>query len=110
MDNTALLQRLSELGVTQAYGIFPATEVQDHLSWVSYFLAFVAAKVDSKETQELAVYGQITIHLARKHGGKGWLSYDHLSRQQVAAGSLIPWAELNPSLMAATVLGSMGPG
>ena len=30
--------------------------------------------------------------------------------QQVAAGSPIPWAELNPSLMAATVLGSVGLG
>ena len=85
-------------------------EVQDPLSWVSCFLAFVGAKVDSKETRELAAYGQIIIHLARKHGGKGWLSYDRLFRQQVAAGSPIPWAELNPSLMAATVLGSMGPG
>ena len=55
--------------------------VQDPLSWVSCSLAFVAAKVDSKETREMAVYGQITIHLARKHGGKGWLSYDHLFHQ-----------------------------
>ena len=76
VDNIALLQRLSELGMTQAgHSLMVSSrlrEVQDPLSWVSCFLAFVAAKVDSKETQELAAYEQIIIHLARKHSHLSW--------------------------------------
>ena len=46
----------------------------------------------------------LIINLSRKHGGKGWMTYDRLFCQQMAAGSGASWAELNPSLMAATVL------
>ena len=81
-------------------------EIQDPLSWVSCFLAFMATKVDNKETQSLAAYGMLVIHLARKHGGRGWLAYDSMFRQQKAAGAPFKWEDLNPSLMAATVIGS----
>ena len=37
-----------------------------------------------------------------------WLAYDTLFRQQRAAGSALPWTEINASLMAATVLGTGG--
>ena len=68
----------------------------------------MAAKTESKEVRDLAAYGQIVLHLAGKHGGKGWMAYDKLFRQQQSAGATMPWAELNPSLMAATVLGNSG--
>ena len=55
--------------------------------WVACFLAFVAAKVDNKETRELIAYGQIILLLARKHGGLGWTIYDNQLRQMVAAGA-----------------------
>ena len=83
-------------------------DIQDPLTWVSCFLSFLAAKVDHQLTRDLASYAQIVILLARKHGRRGWLSYDHLFRQQLAAGAITAWADLNPSLMAATVLGAGG--
>ncbi len=53
----------------------------------------------------MTAYWMLIIHLARKHGGMGWLAYDSLFRQQQAAWAGHKWEELNPSLMATTVLG-----
>ena len=61
-------------------------------------------------TQQLAAYGQIIIHLYQKHKGSGWLAYDKLFRLQKAAGASTPWSEINPSLMASTVLGNASIG
>ena len=109
IDNITLLQRLQELGPTQAnHPLLTGSklrEISDPLSWVSCFLAFMAAKTESKEVRDLAAYGQIVLHLAGKHGGKGWMAYDKLFRQQQSAGATMPWVELNPS---ATVLGNSG--
>ena len=49
-------------------------------------------------------YGLFILHLARKHSGHGWLLYDTAFRQQIAAGSLLAWTDLNASMMASTVL------
>ena len=46
------------------------------------------------------------IELARKHAGTGWYLYDNLFRQQMNAGAKLAWNDINPSLMAATVLSS----
>ena len=54
----------------------------------------------------MLAYGQLVLLLARKHGGLGWVAYDHQFRQQAATGSTAPWSELNLSLMAATVFTS----
>ena len=112
-DNVLLLQRLQELGM--AGSVAPAMqplvsgsrlrEVTDPVSWASCFLAFLATKVEHKETRELAAYGMIVLQLASKHQGAGWRSYDRQFRQHQAAGAGLSWADLNPSLMAATVLG-----
>ena len=79
-------------------------EISDPLTWAFCFLAFVAVRTRDQETRDLAAYGQLVIHLARQHGGAGWLAYDKRFRQHHAAGIGYPWSELNPSLMAATVL------
>ena len=108
----ALINRIQEL--TQAgQSPLPLTAVSarmrsvtDPLTWVSCFLAFMAAKSDCQQTRDLAAYGQIIINLARKHGGQGWLAYDQLFRQQIAAGSPLRWNDLSASLMAATVIKS----
>lgn len=115
-DNVLLLQRLQDLG--QVNPALSATQpilagskmrdVPDAEGWASCFLAFLAAKTGCEETRELAAYGMIVLHLARKHKGSGWLLYDRQFRQQKAAGSALPWAEINPSLMAATVLSNPG--
>lgn len=70
----------------------------------------MAAKVDHKETQDLAAYGLIVLQLAQKHGGTGWLVYDRQFRRNMVAGASMPWADINPSLMAATVLGPVSDG
>ena len=52
----------------------------------------------------MAAYGMIILQLARKHIGTGWLVYDRQFRQHQAAGANLPWSDLSPSLMVATVL------
>ena len=109
-DNAALLSQLRQLHSLGPHHP-PASsntklrEIRDPLSWVFCFLYFIAASSDDIYIQQLSAYGQIVIHLAQKHGGSGWLAYDRLFRQQKAAGSTVPWSDLNSSLMAATVLG-----
>ncbi len=111
-DNISLLKKLQEVGqfyLTPLSALSTASKLQSvkyPLSWAFCFLFFLAAKTESQEAWELAAYGQLVIQLARKHGGKGWLAYDTLFRQQWAAGSALPWTEINTSLMAATVLGT----
>ena len=64
-------------------------EITDPLTWASCFLAFMATSLELQE---------------------GWLLYDRQFRQHRAAGAPMPWADINPSLMAATVLGQAGDG
>ena len=75
-DNILLLQRLQELGHATSPAQLPLSgsrmqEIPDPLSWSACFLAFIAAKVDQKETRDLAAYGMLILHLARKHTGSG---------------------------------------
>ena len=113
-----LLQRLQEIGQSGAIspGFQPLVnssrlrEITDPLSWASCFLAFMASRVDNQETRDLAAYGLIVLQLSRKHAGEGWLAYDRQFRQHQAAGANLPWADISPSLMAATVLGQAAEG
>ena len=115
-DNILLLQKLQDIGqanpaLSAAQPFLSGSKLRDvpnPLSWASCFLAFLAAKTNCEEARELAAYGMIVLHLARKHGGSGWLLYDRQFRQQRAAGATMPWSEINPSLMAATVLSNSG--
>ena len=84
-------------------------EVTDILTWISCFLYFVAARSEDSVTRDLMAYGLIVLHLARKHGGRGWLLYDAAFRQQMAVGSLLAWTDLNASMMASTVLSAADP-
>ena len=92
-DNIALLQRLQDVGQPGQHPLSALTtaarmrDIQDPLTWVFCFLAYMAARVDHEETRQLAAYGQIVIHLAHKHGGRGWLANDSAFRQQAAAGA-----------------------
>ena len=111
VDNQALMQRLQEVNPSgiQTGNLSKLRDIQDPLTWIFCFLSFIAAKTDSSQIRDLLAYGQIIIQMARKHGGNGWKNYDYLFRQQLAAGSNAVWSEVNPSLMASTVLG-MGTG
>lgn len=84
-------------------------KIDNLLTWVFYFLLFLAVSVSDMRARELAIYGQVIVHLAQKHGGNGWQVYDCLFCQQFTAGANHPWAELYPSLMAATVLAPTQP-
>ena len=108
-DNVALSQRLAETSSLLS-GAPPAhlREVTDILTWISCFLYFVAARSEDSVTRDLMAYGLIVLHLARKHGGRGWLLYDAAFRQQMAAGSLA-WTDLNASMMAFMVLSAADP-
>ena len=78
------------------------------MTWVSCFLAFMAMKMDQEEMRSLAAYGVIILQLIRKHGGSGWLLYDRQFRLQQEAGAGLPWTDINPSLLAVTILGQAG--
>ena len=78
------------------------------MTWVFCFLAFMAVKMDQEEMRSIAAYGIIILQLIRKHGGSGWLLYDRQFCLQQAAGTNLPWTDINPSLLAATVLGQAG--
>ena len=107
MDNINLLCRVQELeGSAQAHLAIKSRfcEIQDPLTWAFCFLSFMGVKVDHPETRELAAYGQLIIHLSRKHSGRGWLLYDTLFRQQKAVGRIAPWSELSSSIVSSTVL------
>ncbi len=104
-DNIALAKLLSEVGAGSfAQSGSRMREIEDPLTWCFYFLALIAVSVTEKRAKELAAYAQLIIYLAQRHGGRGWLAYDRLFRQQVASGSSLQWNEFAPSLMASTVL------
>ena len=105
-DNVALKQQIMDTGIlgSSSNHNLRLHEVSNIETWIHCFLAFVAAKVDCKETRDLMAYGQIILMLARKHGGHGWKAYDAHFRQLVGAGHNLHWTELNPSMMAANVL------
>ena len=105
-DNSALMLQLAALRPNQPVSSGKLREIDDPLTWVFYFLSFLAIFVFDRRARELATYGQVIVHIAQRHRGKGWQAYDRLFRQHITAGASHSWAELCPSLMAATVLAS----
>ena len=55
------------------------------------------------KVQQLCVYQTMIVREAQRCGGKGWLLYDQMFRQQ-AAMSVTDWSKLNNSLNATTFL------
>ena len=113
-DNITLFQRMEEVhkpGSSSHQWVTTAPspklrEVSSPLSWMSCFIAYMAVRCHDDNTRDLLIYTRLILDLARKHGGRGWLDYDRVFRQQIAANPAYSWGELNPSLMAYTVLGS----
>ena len=71
-------------------------DIEALLTWTFYFLALIAVSVEDRRAQHLAAYAQLIIHLSQRHGGRGWLAYDRLFRQQAAAGSSHPGTSSPP--------------
>ena len=81
--------------------------IQSPLQWVYTMLLYIAVRCPDEATRQLVTYTRLVLHLAQKHGGTGWLDYDHTFKAQAAA---IPWNAINPSLMVSAVLNSISSG
>ena len=74
--------------------------------WIYCFLAYLALRCMDKETRERLVYAQLIMREALRQGGKGWLTYDKVFRQQAAINRSLKWNKLHPAILASTVLSS----
>ncbi len=50
------------------------------------------------------VYAQLIVRESLRHGGKSWLTYDKVFRQQAALDGSLRWNELHPAILASTML------
>ena len=108
-DNSLLIQQIQELSQARAIPaaaqpLLSSSRMREPLTWASCFLAYMAAKTQHEQTRHLAAYGMIILQPVRKHSRSGWLLYDRQFHLQQAAGACLPWVEINPSLLAVTVL------
>ena len=87
-------------------------EIPDLLSWVQCFGTFMAvvASQHPVKLRQLLAYQTIIVREARRCGGKGWLAYDTMFRQQVAGDDKADWSKLNSSLYAVSFLAQSGKG
>ena len=60
--------------------------------------------------QDRLTYARLIIRDAMRHGGRGWLDYNGLFRQQAALNPSLAWNALYTSLMASTILGQWSAG
>ena len=87
-------------------------EVPDLLSWVQCFGTYVAIVTSHQPVRikQLLAYQTFIVREARRCGGRGWLAYDSLFRQQAAGNPAVDWSKLNPTLYAVTFLAQSGSG
>ena len=109
-DNVSLVHQLETVqGAPAAYMLGTSRprlrEVTSLISWCYCFMGYVAASTPDTKTRDQLAYARLIINEAQRHGGQGWLDYDHAFRQQVAADPSIRWNTLNPGLQASTILG-----
>ena len=75
-----------------------------------FYISLSAVRCPDESTRQLVTYTRLVLHLAQKHGGSGWLDYDHTFRAQAASSAGVAWNAINPSLMASAVLSSTSVG
>ncbi len=68
------------------------------------FLAYVALRAPDVQTQHMLAYACLVILEAQQHGGRGWLDYDRIFRQQAALDCSLPWNCVHPSIQVTTLL------
>ena len=56
------------------------------------------------KVQQMFAYQIIMVREAHRCGGKGWLAYDMMFRQQVANNPKVDWSVINNSLYSTTFL------
>ena len=69
------------------------------------FLAYVAMRTTDPGVRDMLAYGRLLIKEALRHGGKGWLDYDRVFRQQAAIDQTLRWNSLHPGIQASTLVG-----
>ena len=109
-DNINLLQYLQSV-----QGTFPIQmlgpsrpkmrEVNSLPTWLYCFLAYAAIYTTDRRTRDHLAYARLIIREAQRHGGKGWLDYDHAFRLQAASNPQLRWNTLLPGLKASTIMG-----
>ena len=110
-DNIALTQHFESVNDNFPAFVLPASsrprlrEVASLPSWIYCFLTYLAVGTSDQTTRDRLVYARLILREALRHGGKGWLDYDRLFRQQAASNPSLPWNALHPSLVASTILG-----
>ena len=65
-------------------------EVTSLLSWIYCFLTYMAVRTSDQATQGRLDYARLIVHEALRHGGRDWLDYDDLFRQQAALDPSLP--------------------
>ena len=79
-------------------------EIPSLAAWVCCFLTYLAVQTSDQATRERATYGLLVVREAMRHGGRGWIDYDRLFRQQAELNSSLQWNVIHPKLQATTVL------
>ena len=90
----------------------PRREIPDLLSWVQCFGMYTAVMASKypERVHKLLAYQTLIVREARRCGGRGWLSYDTVFRQQmVGEWREEEWGRLNPYLFSSTFL-ALGTG
>ena len=81
-------------------------EVPDILSWITCFGMYASVLCDKypDKVRQMFAYQTIMVREARRCGGKGWLAYDMMFRQQAANNPKVDWSVINNSLYSTTFL------
>ena len=116
-DNVALRQRIEE---SQLAPLSPwmvtnhpppqMRNISTPLQWIYCMLTYIAVRCPDEATRDRITYARLILHLAQKHGGQGWLEYDHTFRAQAASDPTLKWNAINSSLMASSVLNAANAG
>ncbi len=109
-DNIALLSELETFNgphhLVGIPGVYKPRlrEVASLSSWIYCFSAYLALRCPDDDTRERLVYAQLIVRESLRHGGKSWLTYDKVFRQQAALDGSLRWNELHPAILASTML------
>ena len=113
-DNIALLNHLLSLS-----GLVPLPqntvhrmrlrEVSSLTFWLYCFNAYMAVHTTDSLTWQMLGYSRVIIREALQHSASGWLEYNRVFHRQLSIDPSMSWNNLQPSLLAATVLNQPGP-
>ena len=112
-DNISLIQQMDPLGGHCALPALPGVlkprlrEIDSLSSWIYCFVAYVAIRSQEPRTRDMLAYARLLVREPQRHGGRGWLDYDYIFRQQAAIDPSLHWNTLHPGIQAATMVGGL---